>query len=186
MTSDTIIPEWEQALAGQGALFATLMAERTRLLAAPGLEGPRAGDEVLVCLGAHRRWGLPLAALARVETLPAWIPVPGWGGAVLGLVVVAGGRLLLADLDSLAEGLPPRLPGRGGVVLALRQGGLALAADAALDILRVPAAAVITADPSMPRFVRAWGEGGVAVLDVAAIVTFLLTERPGLLKERAG
>lgn len=124
-----------QAFAGREPLVADMLAQRARDLARlPPEDGAATrGIQVLRLSGASGVWALPVAAVARVEELPDWVPLPMAPPAVLGLALVAGRRCLLADADTVLAALPPRPPGRPGHAVVLRLGFGALPMALAID-----------------------------------------------------
>lgn len=116
----------------------SLIDERTRALAEPVAPERPSGTHLLVCAGRETLWGLPVAAVRRVALLPPWAALPGRRGAVMGLALVAGQRVLLADLDALVTRSPPRSAGqwgeRPGHVVVLREDNVALVVDRALSV----------------------------------------------------
>ncbi|MBC7906462.1 MAG: hypothetical protein H7Y60_06915, partial [Rhodospirillaceae bacterium] len=87
--------------------------------------------------GALGRWAVPLAAVVRVEPLPHPLPVPDLLPPLMGLALLAGRRVLLADLDGLAAETAPRQPDRPGHAVLLRHFPLALVVDRAETIATV-------------------------------------------------
>lgn len=161
-TNDDVIL---RAFQGEGPLFEAMLDERARELAqAPEGEG-QAGLDVLILSGAQGRWALPLAAVARVETLPRPLAVPDLPAPLMGLTLLAGRRLLLADLDGLAAETAPRAVDRPGHAVLLRYLPLALAVDRAEAIASVAMPAVMAA--GLRRGLLA---DGAVLLDVERLV----------------
>lgn len=131
--------EVARAFRGEGPLFATMLAERARALAAPAVdEAGTAEMAVLTLKGRTGRWVLPLAAVARIDVLAPAVPVPDMPAAVLGLALLSGRRCLLADLDALVAGAPVRRADRPGHAVLLRGWALALAVERAEAVAMVP------------------------------------------------
>lgn len=171
-----------------------LLDERTLALAKPVAPDRPSGIPLLICAGREALWGLPIAAIRRVAPLPPWTALPGRNGAVLGLALVAGQRVLLADLDALATHSPPgfaerpgHLPGHlvGHVpshVVVLREGNVGLAVDRALSVTFLD---VREAPLSSLGWGMAKGEEGVlknqdcVVLDAGAVAALVQAQAGG-------
>lgn len=156
----------QRAFKGEGPLFEAMLDERARELAQLDEDEGRAEGEValdvLMLNGVRGRWALPLAAVARVESLPRPLPVPDLPPALMGLVLLAGRRCLLADLDALAaEAAPPRPADRPGHAVLLRHLPLAFAVDRADAIASAAVPAAMTAGLR-----RALLADGAVLLDV--------------------
>lgn len=117
-----------------------VLIQRARELARPvGADGPAATDiQVLRMIGMAGAWAVPVAAVARIEPLAEWVPLPNRGGAVLGLALLAGRRCLVVDPEAVLSAAPPRRPGRPGHAVLLRDHPLALAVDRADAVLWLP------------------------------------------------
>lgn len=137
-----------------GGASPAVLAERARELARPPwADGPGAADmQVLQLTGGGGRWALPIAAVARIEPLSQWLPLPGQPPAVLGLLLLGGRRCLVVDPGVVLAALLPRPPGRPGHAVLLRGRALALAVDRAEAVSwlpRPPAGRHLLADGSL-------------------------------------
>lgn len=130
-----------QAFEGHGPLVEAMLAERARALARPMVADDSApsGLHLLRLQGASGSWAVPITAVARVESLPDWLPVPGQTAAVLGLALLGGRRCLLADAEVVVAAAPPRPRGRPGHAVLLRDHALAFAVDRADGVMCLPA-----------------------------------------------
>lgn len=115
-----------RAFKGEGPLFDSMLDERARELAQVDEGEGGTGLQVLILAGAVGRWALPLAPLLRVEPLPPALQVPDLLPPFMGLAVLAGRRVLLADLEAMVAETPPRQPDRPGHAVLLRHLPLAL------------------------------------------------------------
>lgn len=146
-----------RAFKGEGPLFESMLDERARELAQVTESQGDGGLEVLVLAGALGRWALPLAAVLRVEPLLRPLPVPDLPSPLMGLALLAGRRILLADLDALAAETAPRQPDRPSHAVLLRHLPLALVVD------RAEAIASVAVPANMRQGVLA---DGIVLLDV--------------------
>lgn len=170
MTDEVDWPEeWAQAL----------IEERTRALAQPIAPDRHRGVLLLVCAGRESLWAVPVAAVRRVEPLPPWTPIPGRTDAVLGLALVGGERAVVADLDALAAGLPPRTADRPGHAIALREGGVVLAVDRAMSVsaLEIEDAPLSSLGRGIAR--AEFDDRAVVVLDAGAVTALVQAQAGG-------
>jgi chemotaxis signal transduction protein len=150
-----------------------ILDQRARDLAEPpGLYRPL--PPVLVCRGRSGRWALALEAVARVEELPEWTPLPGRPDAILGLGVIGRRRMVLADLDSLLAGVPARPRDRPGHAVALRGSATALAVDRVEAVEELDFAAAVEAGPG-----RAMAWDGTVLLDAGRLVAAIEAREVG-------
>ena len=121
---------------------AALRAERTAALARRGATARAAAPSTayLVCACGTERFGLPLAAVARVLAARPCTPVPGAAPAILGLVALSGRIVSVVGL-ARALGRPGADVATGGHLVVLRAGGTptALAVDRVLGLAQLAA-----------------------------------------------
>ncbi|KAB1071542.1 chemotaxis protein CheW [Methylobacterium planeticum] len=146
--------------AGEAERARTLRAARTAALARRGSEraggaGVEAAPGILVCTGGGERYGLPMAAVARVLPARPCTPIPGAPPALLGIVALSGGIVSVIGLARALGRGPARDPARDpggeraeeGHLVVLRGGAapLALAVDRVLGVARLDGG---SADPA--------------------------------------
>jgi chemotaxis signal transduction protein len=128
-------------------------------------------ERCLLVRAGDRLCALPLARVRRVVRALAVTPLPGSAPELLGLAEFGGEPLPVLDLARLVGAVPDpaaALPVTV-VVLAGRDGGTELAgiaADAAADIVEVPAAAGVRPAPTREALA---GDRPVTVVDLAAL-----------------
>ena len=119
---------------------AALRAERTAALARRGATARAAAPSTayLVCACGTERFGLPLAAVARVLAARPCTPVPGAAPAILGLVALSGRIVSVVGL-ARALGRPGADAADDGHLVVLRAGGTptALAVDRVLGLAQL-------------------------------------------------
>lgn len=153
--------------------------EWTRALAQPIAPDGQRGVLLLLCAGREALWAVPVMEVRRVEPLPHWTPIPGRAGAILGLATIGGERAVMADLDALAAGLPPRDAARPGHAVALREKGVALAVDHAMSVtaMDVHDAPLSSLGQGIAR--AEIGDQAVVVLDAGAVAALVQAQAGG-------
>lgn len=112
-------------------------------------EAPEVVEYLLVQLG-DERYALPPGVVREVARLGPITPVPGTPPALPGIISRHGAVLPVVDLRPLL-GLATAPPTRASRLVVAQQGedALALLVDAALDLVRIPAAAFGPLPPSL-------------------------------------
>jgi purine-binding chemotaxis protein CheW len=151
-----------------------VMKARALLLARVPEEPPRAG-EVLELVGfvlAGERYGIESRFVREVARLTRFTPVPGTPAFVLGITNLRGEILALFDLRQLLGIVTEGVTDLGRiVVLGEHRREFGLLADAASEILYVPASSLAQTEPSWGRaHVRAVTPDGVIVLSGEALL----------------
>lgn len=137
-------------------------------------------DLLLLQVG-DERYALVGGAVREIARWRAPTPVPGAPPALPGIISQRGAILPVVDLRALL-GLPLSQPGRATrLVMAQHEGmDLALLADAVLDLIRLPTAALEPSpgapDPRRARLVAAVGryeDRPLGVIDLAGLIATL-------------
>jgi purine-binding chemotaxis protein CheW len=151
-----------------------VLEARARLLARVPDEPPRAG-EVLELVGfvlAGERYGIESCFVREVARLTRFTPVPGTPAFVLGVTNLRGEILALFDLRQLLGIVTEGVTDLGRiVVLGEHRREFGLLADAASEILSVPAASLASPETAWGRtYVRGVSPDGVIVLSGQALL----------------
>jgi purine-binding chemotaxis protein CheW len=121
-------------------------AERRRAEIERGVSTEREIQLIHFDLGTER-YGVPLDSVAKIDHVPAIVPVPRTPPFVKGIASLRGEIVCVVDLRALVGLAPSEHMARGLVVLQAGARKVGLISDSLPDFLRVKASAVTPAPP---------------------------------------
>ncbi len=142
-------------------------------LASAGQSTPTGGSHLLVRAGDYV-CALPLHAVRRVMRALAIQPLPGASPELKGLAEFGGEPLPVLDLARLVSAPPGANPSFPVTIVAWAgpagaREGIGLAADAALEVVELPAGSTVGGDGGLIAGEASVGDEVVRVLDLEAL-----------------